>query len=376
MRTKKDDTLSAPSSSTLSGKRPKRSKFVSPEQVREQIQNVLAGKKVSSIEELAKEVGLSPKRVGEYVDIPPYLAPYLWRPELDEAIDRGDSLSEMSAAKGILQSGIHRYIIDSGQLAFWKGKKKERKERHILLEKDRRQALEQIAGQIYNLVTRKATEQGWAQEKALEYCRNHQQGQSGKNLIPFETIIKAFTVYEEARQQGEKVGLVELARRAGVSGAPTIGRIYHSVDVPPFYGNQERNILSSVEKAALERALSLDMTSADIGYFLGIPSYLCGNWRTNRGIRRTGKQFLYQLHPQEKTSLNIKRKLTNRLASQIYEAADLGFTPIETAQLLDTHEKVVAYAQEHRNNISGIIIPALKVMFPEKKQETPYRTSK
>ncbi len=204
------------------------------ERKQEEIQYILAQGKINSREELAKLVGISPKSLWKY-DLPSHLEPYRWKPAWDEKIAEGESAKSIGKLVGVSKQAIEEYICHSGQQTFWKEKNLERKEREILSEKEWQCTLEQIAGQIWNVVERKATEQGWAYERALEYCRKSQR-RRGIDLIPFEKLIKTFTVYEEAEQRGEKPSLKELAWRAGFSHPSSISRIYKITRVKPFYG--------------------------------------------------------------------------------------------------------------------------------------------
>ncbi|MEK6940231.1 MAG: hypothetical protein AABX31_05895, partial [Nanoarchaeota archaeon] len=65
--------------------------------------------------------------------------------------------------------------------------------------------------------------------------------------------------------------------------------------------------------------------------------------------------------------------LTYRLASQIYEAADLGFNSTEVTELLDTTPRVVEYALTERKTLESKIINALQVLYPEENIYKPYR---
>lgn len=350
---------------------------INTEQKRKEIQRVLAEGNVRSRGELARRVGLSPKSLGRFDRLPSDLEPYRWRPELDRRIANGEAETDIGEALRISRQAVDDYIKRSGQRVFWQEKRQERKDRELLSEKERQQTLELIAGRIWALVEQKAREQGWAYEKALEYCQKSQR-RTGDDLIPFEKLVKAYAAYDEAKKLGEKIGLRELARRAGFSHVWDIGRTYRIAGVKPFYGNREICHLSSAQKAALELALPLGMGAPDIGYFLNIPDYVVCQKRTKQLIQPPRKQGLHTLPSQDKVPGVRFHHLTYRLASQIYESVDLGFTAEETQQLLSTpdktlHPKILEYALQHRPEIEQPILHALDTMFPEKRHEKPYK---
>jgi len=72
--------------------------------------------------------------------------------------------------------------------------------------------------------------------------------------------------------------------------------------------------------------------------------------------------------------------LTYRLASQIYQEEDEGyfseFSDEEMAEHFDTGEEVVEYAREHRGEIAPVIVDTLRTIYPRRKNNKPYRTSK
>lgn len=59
------------------------------------------------------------------------------------------------------------------------------------------------------------------------------------------------------------------------------------------------------------------------------------------------------------------RRLNYRLASRIYEAADLGFLKEETLELDGIPARVYDYAIEHRKDIEGKINEAMQILHPE-----------
>lgn len=346
-----------------------------PEVVAREINELLREGMITSREELADRVGVSPKYVGEYgVEFPSTLEPYRWRPELDALIAEGKDLPEMAGPKGITRQAVDSYIERSGQRTFWHERMRERQEREEqerIPEREKQKTLEQIATQVWALVERKANEGTWAEQTAWAYYQ--QRGRSGPHL-PFEKLVAAFQVYDEARQQGEKVTIRELARRAGWN-EQTLTWVYGRMGINKSF--RRKIVLTTGHQDVLKKVIYLDLAAEDIGYFMRIPFSNVNKQRLKQGFKRRWES-LYSLSPRDKVSGVSYGQLTYGLASQIYEAVDLGFTGKETQQLLSMpekmlHPKVIEYALQHRPEIEQTIIHALDMMFPRERHEKPYR---
>lgn len=109
------------------------------------------------------------------------------------------------------------------------------------------------------------------------------------------------------------------------------------------------------------------MNSKDVGYFLQVHFFVINQrWR---------KQGLHPLnHLPSSFGFGTRRKLTYRLASEMYEAQDLGFTKEETMQLFDAPETIVDYALEHRIRIGTEIMLALRELYKTSQITKPYLT--
>ena len=83
---------------------------------------------------------------------------------------------------------------------------------------------------------------------------------------------------------------------------------------------------------------------------------------------------------ERKVRLPLKRMsrdegdVTYRLASQIYEAYDVGFTIGESVELLDSSERKVRWALEYRDKVEPVLVRTLQKMFRDKEITTPYLT--
>ena len=60
------------------------------------------------------------------------------------------------------------------------------------------------------------------------------------------------------------------------------------------------------------------------------------------------------------------------MASQIYEASDLGFNKEEIMELLDANERVLDHSLENRGTIETKIKDALRVLYPDREFDRPY----
>jgi hypothetical protein len=72
---------------------------------------------------------------------------------------------------------------------------------------------------------------------------------------------------------------------------------------------------------------------------------------------------------------NFGLRLTYKIAAQIYEALDAGFTSSEIIELLGTRKKYVEKCIAKRPKFEPKIISALKALYPAQKFDKPYLTS-
>ena len=301
-----------------------------------------------------------------HITLPDDIIPYRSRSEFDAGIARGDSINKIAIATGKSRQLIHIYIKRSGQQYFWEKQKAERKQQgrqELEDEKDeQRNALYQMEEKIRAM----AKEQGWAYEKMVEYDFSRQKNVAN---IPLETLLHFFQRYETAQSEGKKLSLKKLSR--GLFGMAMAGRLLEDVGLKPLYGNWDTpsREVTQQKKELILRAASTPLSAADLEYFTGIPAHSIGQYILKEGEREQKastagiKSFDYK---------KTKEILTYRLASEIYEARDCGFTPEDTIFLLDSQQQVVEYALEHEKKISKTIINALQNLYPEKSITKPY----
>ncbi len=114
------------------------------------------------------------------------------------------------------------------------------------------------------------------------------------------------------------------------------------------------------------------MSLQDIIYFLDININrlnLYQKLRTLTGCKRPLQNIPEGFYKRRRNSL------TYRIASQVYEAKDLGFNLIEISQLTDRSINVVNELIQRRLEIEPRIIHALKVLHPDREINNPYLTN-
>ncbi len=299
-----------------------------------------------------------------------HLASWRYKPELDALIDQGQSLFEMkdqlsSQGKLITCEGARLYIVVSGQHNYWKGKREERKQQSGELLQSRIQFLSLLEARIAQLATTK----GFAYEKAWEYVKQRKIS-SGKDLIPFKTVVRLFDDYKYAADREVQLSYAELSEGLNIDPMSTL-RILSAVGLPSLYWNCKSypHRYYQEKRAVLKQARNLPLSIPDLEYFLQISNQFITVVFKEMKVKRPKriiKQFGFG---------QSKSNLTYRLASQIYEAQDAGFTPADTVQLLDSNPIVIKYALEHRPQLEQTILGALKLFYPQENLTTPYRNS-
>ena len=119
------------------------------------------------------------------------------------------------------------------------------------------------------------------------------------------------------------------------------------------------------KKEALKRAIDLEMSAGDIGHFVGVERYVA-----QQNMKRYGRKPCVRHRPIK--YFGLSQFVNYTLASQVYEAKDLGFTREEIVELLNLDGGVVDYALRNRRKIGRKIKDALKILYPERKSNKPY----
>jgi predicted transcriptional regulator len=331
----------------------------------------------NSLEELCKVSGL--KRSGgvlKYcnrfgIELPEDLIPYRQRPEIDNLIDEGMTLTEIGDEVGVSRERVRQYIAESGQYKSWRVKREEvvhgLKREENKFKKLQSRFISYIRGRMKDL----AREESWAIEKAVEHLTSGRNPL--KNRHSFSDLVQLFERREAALSSGEVISLSELGKGLFLgtpeSVASRVSHIFHKVNVKPMNGNYERKIRIGEKVAAVQRGYGAEFTSPDIAYFLDLPKHIpMSRYSEFRG--RNIERNIIKRFGQSGT----KGHLTYRLASQIYEAEDSSFNVEESCELFDVNSELVDYALKHRGEIGPKIVRGLRLLYADNDVKTPYVT--
>jgi predicted DNA-binding transcriptional regulator AlpA/predicted transcriptional regulator len=327
----------------------------------------------NSIEEIAKESGMKPisvynlgRKLG--IKLPGfkknrYASACRERDRnRDRLIRRGLSLGEISKAEGITRERIRQYIVGTGQHESWRKSREHYKRARFPKDYENKQELEKIAGQIIQSGWNRACEkERKAYLKTLEYC-----SKVNNRTFSFEQLFNFFEKYFSALKNREKLSLKELGKSSGIH-LVVAGKILGKVDLEPLHGKRKK--ISRREIRIYERAHGVEMPVLDIAYFSDYsPDNLNAYFSVHRdelGERPKNTCLGLKYH--------LKGHLDYRLASEVYQAEDLGFSKEEILDLFDMSEKVYGVLCKDRKDIKGKIIEALRTLNPDKVIDKPYR---
>ena len=274
------------------------------------------------------------------------------RPELDELIELGATQVEIGQKGGFTRENARRYINGTGQHEKWIENR----------EKVPREQKFRLISALKSMLDYLVQEEPFAGQKTFQYVQSTGfNPKTNTSKIRLYELITFFERYKEAKNSGKKLGLYGLTQGLSIT-AQNAGRILHRVGLEPLYGNKDIHGIPTEKKEAILRAYGLEMPRDDIAYFLGIP-----DGRMRHHIRKIGNKSKISLR-----NIASIRNLTYRLASQIYEAQDLGFNENEIAQLFDKKEAVVNHEIENRELYQKTIINALRVLYVDNSINKPY----
>ncbi len=321
-----------------------------------------------SLEELCKLTSYSPRMLrrfcAEYdIDLPQDLIPYKYRPEIDRLIEEGWVLQDIGDEVGLTYPAIQQYIAASGQHELWE-RAKERKQ--STQEKDalsRRMHLEQLDVLLRGRLRSQAKTEGWAYEKAVDYFNARKIRESSRSISLF-VLVDALKRYESAQELGERRSLENLAEGLPLTYAH-FGRVLNQLGLKPLSGDRSKKKKEEYKDkpSAILRASELDISSGDMAYFLDVSPAFVDHHREDNCINPY-RGFL---------GVVGRQWITYRLASQIYEAKDAGFTPDEIPELLDASVTVVSYALKQRSTFEVKIIDGLRVLYDKPALDKPYK---
>ena len=295
------------------------------------------------------------------------------RADLNLLIEQGLSLKEIGRVYGVGRERARQIIKAHGKKEVFKTNRN--MQTKTFKKNERNKVLEEILGHITERTKDLVKKEGWAYEKALEYLDKPRQN-LGSRLVShsFDDLLAVFEKYEDAQKTGQKLSLMELAEGSSYHFVQ-VGKVLNAVGVSPMKRGdnvKKRVVTPKYKKEAIKRSVNVEMPSADIAYFLGIQSYIVENNISQWGLRAKKQGFFKPI--KQFGSRENHEALTYRLASEIYEARDkCKFNYQETAEVLDTSQKIVEHALKHRNEIEPVILNSLKVLYNDANINKPYK---
>lgn len=332
----------------------------------------------SSLEEIASSLGTSPQAVQRFLHFKgilgkPHKVQYsrtkVGQKKLIRLAKKGLTLETMGSIIGVTRERVRQKISEtwiydkSGKEISLYDKWRECRffaRNEGFREEQKEEIISKIIG---GLLVSKYDEASWPQKKAIEFFSKRPTSE-----LDFGAVTKLFWRYEEARKNEEALSYKQLGEGTTFH-IVTVGTILRETGLPSFIRNLDRKSTPKEKKDALRRAINVEMSSTDIAYFLDIPSHVASQNMRKYGRRPRGSFSLFSVsHLQE----GVHNRLTYSLASQFYEAKDLGFSSKEIANLFDSDYRIVKHALENRREISGAIVHGLRTIFPGRKIRRPY----
>ncbi len=307
------------------------------------------------LEQRVKE--LAPERLIDEEDGFKYIH-LKWLKEIIPLAKEGLTLVKIGEEVGLVKERVRQIINQSGNYDAYRNARRIRKNKDKPdpeLDPNRKEFLFLLEERIEQLA--KIEGPGW--EAAVQYYRKL--GRINSNFL--EIVAKALTHYFSARESGKKLSLAELGRGTTLEKGSYLGKILASFGLEPFYGTRDRNPIPLWKKEAIHRSNNTILSPKDIGYFLNVPSKLVISRfsKLNNSWSRSNR-YIYG-----------EKGLTFRLASQVYEAIDVGFSPSETLELIESaSSKTINCALDQRESIEPQIISALRVIYNDEDISQPY----
>ncbi|MBI2148417.1 hypothetical protein HYU23_01960 [Candidatus Woesearchaeota archaeon] len=326
-------------------------------------------KGVNSLEELCFRTRLKPSglmKVCEihHIHIPEDLEPYRGlNSDADSCIDGGLSLRNIGLICQTSRQSVLNYIRYTGQYNQWVENRKILDEVSRPLENNNRlyssrSVVSALITCLRQIALEKARKEGnIAREKAMQYILTK------RTNFSYSRLYNIFEQYYFALKKGRKIGLEKLAKDNGMFPA-SIGRILKCVGLEPLNGSRKRVVTPVYKKEAVYRGFDLDIPPIDIAYFLGLREYVVNVLFIRiKGKRKVTRDFI--------ASFSGKR-LSYRMASQIYQDSDMGNRRKYTITKLGINGDMYEYALEHRRRIEPKIVKALRVLYLDKTIDRSY----
>lgn len=290
------------------------------------------------------------------------------RAERESRIRSGLKQVELARLWGVTKQAVWNAIKSYGLHEEWKQAKKSEKDKRVQVG-NLSDMINSIAGELVVTINHGAylrTGDGqWAEKMAFAYLQRHRHSSNS-----FSKLVEVYSAYKIARDNGKRVSLTDFQELTGIH-FTNVGNILRDSSLEPLVrGRPKRKPVSKEKKDTLKRVAveGTQLSAADVAYFLDVPEFVAlknlkaygamfsGGCRSKIGIRgsRSGRQLTY------------------RVASEIYEAIDIGFSVEEAAYLADSCVGVVQHALVQRRQIAGEIAETLRILYPKRRSRKPY----
>lgn len=287
----------------------------------------------------------------------------------DEIAEKEAEITGRKVTGNAIRSYMERHCFHKG----WKERRKVYLEK-VYLEKqgeksseesvlnERRNAQQTLLDAIKTYYMQRALQEDKPKGYAAAYYYSAQRHQTN---ISLEKLEGFFEDYFAAQEGNLTKTLEELAKKQGF-GTMTAQRVLKKVGLKPL----GKEVISSVEKDALQRAASVAMGIIDIAYFMNTDYPFTVSYTKPYRVQRK-ERFGFQIG-----CATTKQWIGYRHASKVYQALQEGFTPEEAQILADIHPKAYDFIMQNRATIEPIIIAALQKMYNNPTHNVPYVTLK
>ena len=283
---------------------------------------------------------------------------------IKDCIEKGLSLNQIGYIINLTGERIRQIITKCGELEKYRLYRSAKEEIPIIREEFKKNIHRQIGECFKGLEKKLESDSNWAEIKAAEYFYGKKV--HIKYATSLEKLIKLFEKYKEGIDEKVKYSYEEIGEYSGIHFVQ-VGFILRKLNLNSFYWNgkiptreQMLEIYNSLERAKEKLGFA---SETDIQYFLKTSP------QTIRSIFKNRKSNPFILY-----TFTKGKKLTYQIASQIFEALDLGFNYEETTSLLNTSQEVIDFAKCHRPAIESDIIYILNTLFPNETHTKPYRS--
>ena len=232
----------------------------------------------------------------------------------------GKYQQEIAYAIGKTREYVRQYVEGLGMYSTWRYAIENRISART---KERISLLSLLKSRISQVVNDPSLT--WAERKAYEYALSTYNGLH-KNAYPLKKLKKLFILYRKAIVQGKKLSLGTLAKRSGFPHPSTISRIFSKINIAPMVRNLEFKHMSKEKSQAIKN-------TAKLGYLMQNDIVTLSHLSLTTIINHAGNFFkdkrksIKWFHAEK--GFGLLGNLSYALASQIYEAQDLKFTPKE-----------------------------------------------